>query len=184
MIAFDIRQIFPDFILNDKNGYAMARALEAGLRYFLEHVQDGVDCVLDVDKMPEWRLDELAWEYNILYDYTAEISIKRQWIGDAIQFYSLYGTPEGVVRYLKAAFDTVNLEEWWQYNGDPYHFRVTVTGEWTQHNDEWGKRAINEAKNARSVLDGLIFNAGESEATIHIGGNSAGIEIEAESRTL
>ena len=184
MIDFDISKLFPKFILADKNGYAMARAIEAGLRYFLDRCQQGIDCVQNPDKMPEWRLDEMAGEYNLMYDYAADIDIKRQWIKDAIQFYSLYGTPEGVVKYLKAAFDTVNLEEWWQYGGDPFHFRVTVTGEWSEKNDEWGKRAINSVKNARSGLDTLTCNAGDSEATMHIGGNVAGVEIAATSRTL
>ena len=63
--TYDINRIFPRFILQDKNGYAIAKALQAGLDYFLARSKVALDTILDVDEMPEWRLDEIAWEYNI-----------------------------------------------------------------------------------------------------------------------
>ena len=166
MIDFDIRDIFPRFILEDKNGFAMAKAIEAGMKYFLERVQGGLDCIQDVEKMPEWRLDELAWEYNILYDYDADVEIKRSWIRNARDFYAKYGTAEGIVQYLRAAFDSASVEEWWQYGGDPYHFRVNTTGEWSVENDAWARKSIAAVKNVRSVLDAITFNAGEAVTEI------------------
>ncbi|MBQ8708527.1 MAG: phage tail protein [Succinivibrionaceae bacterium] len=160
MIRFDLNRLYPKFILQDKNGYAIAKALEAGLKYFLDRCQEGLDCVLDPDKMPEWRLDEMAWELNSLYDYTADVASKRKWIKDAIPLYSIWGTPQSVVDYLSGYFDAVELEEFWQYGGDPYHFRVTLTGEWTAENEAWARRAINTAKNVRSVMDTLAAGAG------------------------
>lgn len=150
---FDLIRLFPKFILRDKTGYAMARAIEAALKYFLRISQDGLDTILNVDKMPEWRLDEMAWELNCLYDETAKVEVKREWIRNAIPLYSIWGTKAGIVEYLKGYFDEVEVEENWQYYGDPYHFRVTVDGEWTPENEAWTLRAIEQAKNVRSVLD-------------------------------
>ena len=172
MIRFDLSRLYPKFILQDKNGYAMAKAIEAGLIYFLETVQAGIDCILDPDKMPEWRLDEMAWELNSLYDYTADVETKRRWIRDAIPLYSIWGTPKSVVDYLSGYFDAVELEEFWQYGGDPYHFRLTLTGEWTGEKEAWARRAIERAKNVRSVMDTLAFGAG---VTIKVGGELDGI---------
>ena len=160
MFSIDVADLFPRFLLNDKNGYAMAKAIEAGLNYFLEKCQDGLDCVLDVEKMPEWRLDELAWEYNCLYDYGADIEQKRAWIRDAMPMYRLYGTPQAVYKYLAGYFDGIELEENWQYGGDPFHFRVTADGEWTPENEAWARKAIAAAKNVRSVLDDLRAGCG------------------------
>ena len=164
--SVNIFQIFPRFILEDKDGFAMCKALEAGMKYFLEKCQDGLNLILDVDEMPEWRLDELAWEYNILYDYDADVEIKRKWIANAMKFYSIYGTPAGIVQYLKAAFDNASIEEWTEYGGDPYHFRVNTTGEWSVENDAWARKSIAAVKNVRSVLDAITFNAGDVETTI------------------
>lgn len=166
MIQFDLSNLWPKFILRDKNGYALAKAMEAGLRYFLDRCQEGLDCTIDPDKMPEWRLDEMAWELNSLYDYSADISAKREWIKDAIPLYSIWGTPKSVVDYLSGYFDEVELEEFWQYGGDPFHFRVTLSGEWTNEREAWARRAIQTAKNVRSIMDALAAGAG---AHIQIG---------------
>ena len=178
MFEFDIQRLFPKFILKDKNGYAMAKAIEAGLNYFLEKAQDGLDCVQDVDKMPEWRLDEMAWEYNILYDYSESVETKRKWIKNAVAYYAKYGTAAAIVNYLEGVFDSVTVEEWWEYGGDPCHFRVIVTGEWSAVADEWAKKAIAEVQNVRSVLDNIIFNAGSVTVDLNIAAAVCGVDIE------
>ena len=177
MFSIDVADLFPRFLLNDKNGYAMAKAIKAGLDYFLTKCQDGLDCVLDVEKMPEWRLDEMAWEFNILYDYTEETEIKRNWIRDAVEYYAKYGTAAAIVKYLKGKFDSVTVEEWWEYDGDPCHFRVIVTGEWSDVADEWAKKAIAEVQNERSVLDNIIFNSGTVTADLNVAAAVCGIDI-------
>ena len=166
MFTFNAEEWVPRFILKDKNGYAIAKAIEAGLQNMNDTVSQGLKCIADYETMPEWRLDELAWEYNILYDYDADVEIKRKWIANAMKFYSIYGTPAGIVQYLKAAFDNASIEEWTEYGGDPYHFRVNTTGEWSVENDAWARKSIAAVKNVRSVLDAITFNAGDVETTI------------------
>lgn len=178
MMDFNINALVPRFIRRDKNGYALTRAIEAGMKDFLAVAQLGLDTVSNVDTMPEWRLDELAWEYNILYDYSADVETKRGWIRNAAQSYSLYGTPAGVMQYLEATFDSVRLEEWWEYGGDPYHFRVTVDGEYNEENEAWAMTAANTAKNVRSVLDEIIFNSGSTTVPLYVGAAVFGVEIE------
>lgn len=153
MFRLDIEKWVPRFILNDKNGYALARAIEAALQKMNDIIAEGVGCVMDFDTMPEWRLDELAWETNCLYDYGADIEKKRAWVRNAVPYYRLFGTPQAVYQYLAGYFGSIDLEENWQYGGEPYHFRVTVEGDWTAENEAWARRAIHEAKNVRSVLD-------------------------------
>ena len=155
MITYDIYQLFPKFILRDKNGYAMAKAIKAALDYFLNKCQDGIDTVLNVDKMPEWRLDEMAWEYNVPYDYTARIEQKREWVRKAIPMYRILGTKEAILQYLEGYFGEVEVEENWQYSGDPFHFRVTVGGEWTPDTEDWATEAVNRVKSLRSILDDM-----------------------------
>lgn len=58
----ELSDFFPRFLLNDKNGYALACALLRGMTLMQETVDAGVACVQDVNAMPEWRLDEMAWE--------------------------------------------------------------------------------------------------------------------------
>ena len=160
MFTFNILQWVPDFILADKNGYAIAKALQAGINYMNNTLATGVKLITDYDSMPEWRLDELAWETNCLYDYKADIEVKRKWIKEAIPLYRLYGTPEAVYKFLGSYFDNIEVNESWQYGGQPFHFKVMVEGDWTPENEAWARKAIDAAKNVRSVLDDFTIGNG------------------------
>ena len=157
MFQFDITRWVPRFLLNDKNGYALAKAIEAALQMMNDIIDDGVNIVIDYETMPEWRLDELAWETNCLYDYHADVETKRKWIINAIPYYRLYGTPQAIYKYIGSYFDNIEVEENWIYNGSPYHFRVLVEGVWNPNNEAWARKAIDKAKNVRSVLDSLAI---------------------------
>ena len=185
MFKVNIEQLVPRFIMQDKNGYAVAKAIQAGLQIMNDTIDAGVKCITDVERMPEWRLDELAWEYNLLYDYGRDVEIKRNWIRNAVQTYSTYGTPGGLLMYLQSVYDVVTVEEWWQYAGAPYHFRVNVSGLVSDEENEWAIRAINGMKNLRSVLDGIIFNSGESNEELWYSGIAiSGEELNVESIDL
>lgn len=157
---YTIHQLFPDFILADRNGYAMAKAIERALQIMCSAIRDGVDTLQNVDKMPEWRLDEMAWELGCLYDHNAAIETKRHWIKNATPLYAALGTPQAIYNFLEGYFGQVELEENWQYAGEPFHFRVTVSGEWTPENEAWLRRAVEASKNIRSVLDNVAVGSG------------------------
>ena len=158
MFDFDITKFLPHFIINDKNGFAIAKAIEKGMQIMNDKVRQGVDIVIDCNAMPEWRLDELAWEYNIPYDYTVDIEVKRDWIRNVYSLSRLYGTPEGIIQYMAPYFDGAALQEAWEYDADPFHFRLVFPNEWSQDKINWATTAINTVKNVRSVLDDLIFD--------------------------
>ena len=157
MFQFDIAKYVPRFILNDKNGYAIAKAIEAGIQIMNDTIADGVKRVYDVDSMPEWQLDEMAWEYNIPYDYTAGIQIKREWVKNVQALSRLYGTPDGITEYMLGYFDQANIQESWEYDGDPFHFRMNFPDSWTPEKVAWATKAIQTVKNVRSVLDSYTF---------------------------
>jgi phage tail P2-like protein len=159
MIQFSIDKLVPKFILDDRNGYAMAKAIEVILVRMAETVQEGMDTVLKVDTMPEWRLDEMAWELGCLYDYTAEVEEKRRWVRDSMPLFAAYGTPQAIYNYLQGVFSAISVEEFWQYGGDPYHFRVTVEGTWNAQKQAWMQTAIVNTKNVRSVLDSIAVGS-------------------------
>ena len=157
MFTFDVTKFVPRFILNDKTGYAIAKAIEKAMQIMNDKVRQGVNLIYSCDDMPEWRLDELAWEYNIPYDYTADVEVKRGWIRNVYSLSRLYGTPEGVVQYMAPFFDGAGVQEAWEYDGAPYHFRMVFPDEWTPEKIAWATTAINTVKNVRSILDGYVF---------------------------
>lgn len=156
MTNVDISRLVPRFIMNDRNGRALAKAIEAGLNDFLGICDQGVKCVSDPENMPEWRLDEMAWEYNIPYDYDADISVKRGWIKDAYALSRLYGTADGIAKYIGTYFEGATVQEAADYNGDPFHFKVILSGVRNVSDANWALAAANAIKNVRSALDEML----------------------------
>ena len=154
-----LNDLFPQFLLRDKNGYALARAIWRGMEIMRQAADTGLAYVQDVDAMPEWRLDEMARELGCLYDFSASVDIKREWIHQSTPFAAMTGTPQAIYNYLSGFFERVELEENWQYGGEPYHFRVTVSGEWTDRNEAWAISAVDKAKNVRSILDDIAVGS-------------------------
>ena len=157
-MTIDIARLVPKFILADRNGYALAKALEAAMRIIDATVDQGIKCVTDVSAMPEWRLDEMAWEYACLYDNTAPVEVKRQWIRDAVPMYSIYGTKAGVIQYLRPYFESVELNE----TGN-FAFEVSLFGDLSPENEAWARKAIALAKNVRSVLTSALHVSEEGD---------------------
>ena len=154
-ITFDITRFIPKYLMADRNGKALARGIERAFQYVAEATENGLDIIQDVEKMPEWRLDEVARDYGIPYDYTANIDQKRTWIRYATKMYRVLGTREAVAQYLEGFFGAVEVQENWEYGGTPYHFRVFLYGVYTPEMDAWARKSIEMAKNTRSVLDDI-----------------------------
>lgn len=175
--SFEVGRLWPKFLLRDRNGYAMVKAMEAGLKYYLEKAQEGLDILQDVDSMPEWRLDEMAWEMNCLYDESADVEVKREWIRNAQSSERIHGTAEGVRQYLRYYFTESHIEEFWEFDGDPYTFNVSVTGIRSAENEQWIRRAVERAKNVRSRLNSIIFNGEEAAWEGRSGAAVTGIAV-------
>ena len=153
MIEFKALHWLPSFLLADKNGFAMAKALEGGLGCLNGTVETAVKLITDVSTMPEWRLDELAWELNTPYEYDADVETKRKWIRDAYILSRASGTVAGVYKYLANHFGDAEITEWFDYSGDPYHFTITLPGAPSQEDEDWATATLGKIMNVRSVLD-------------------------------
>ena len=171
MTGFDITTMLPKFLTRDRNGYALAKALQAGMDDFLAAVELGKRLIDDADAMPEWRLDELAWEYNIPYSYTASLEAKRGWVRDAYDLSRLYGTAEGIARYIGAYFDGAQVLEAADYGGSAYHYKVVLTGAQNVADTRWAKMAAEAVQNVRSVLDEMRCELPdiETNAQLYVG---------------
>lgn len=170
MTNIDIVHLIPNFILGDKNGWATAKAIEKMMQIFYDKIQEGIDTALNPDKMPEWRLDELAREENIFwYDYGAEISDKREIIKNAGRIYSMLGTKSGAERAAQDFCDDARIEEWFEYGGQPAHFRIrTNTSDAAEKAGEI-IRSVEEVKRLSAVLESIRIDHPAHRAELHAG---------------
>lgn len=78
-----------------------------------------------IDQLNDAELDEMAWELNIQwYDSTAPIAVKRAVIRSSDRVYAKLGTPYAVEQIVADYFGTGEVREWYQYGGQPHHFKV------------------------------------------------------------
>lgn len=179
MLEIDIRRLVPRFIREDKNGKAMAAALEKAFEMADAIIESGVKMIDDVDSMPEWRLDECAWEENVLwFDYGADIETKRNTIRGAQEYYAHIGTPEAVNRILESVFGEGSIEEWFEYGGEPYHYKVITSNDKALgENLPKFHKLLESVANTRSVLDSITIAGQKSESKVYLLTAAAGWQI-------
>lgn len=109
-----------------------------------------------IDTLDECILDILAVELRTqYYDESLDIKVKRKLIKNTLGWYMKAGTPSAVEELVEAVFGTGEVEEWFDFGGDPYTFRVTTNAELDPEGIEKFFKMINKVKNTRSHMDGL-----------------------------
>lgn len=81
-----------------------------------------------IDELPENVLDELAFSLHIeWYDAMADIEVKRALIKSSDLVHMYHGTPYAIEQVVQDYFGEGYVEEWFDYGGLPYHFRVVTS---------------------------------------------------------
>lgn len=125
-----------------------------------------------LDELSETLLDEIAWEYHVdLYDQNYDIGQKRELVRQALENHRKKGTAAVVRNVVSIILEDGRVEEWFQYGGEPYHFRVILILGPMASEDTIQKLVdtVYAVKNVRSWLDYVQFHR-ESEGRIYFGG--------------
>lgn len=110
-----------------------------------------------IDHVDSSALPHLAWQFHIEGWELAETDKeKRTLIKRAIELHRYKGTPWAVKEAIKACGYEADISEWFQYDGQPYMFRVYIQKP-VQSEDTYTKllRHIYDYKNERSWLDSI-----------------------------
>ena len=131
--------------------------------------------------VPEPLLDILAYDFKVDWwdaDYTVEE--KRRVLKDSWRIHRMLGTKGAVEQAISAIYPETTIEEWFEYNGDPYHFRIKLDVTSDSVNPAKHQRVVDRIeyyKNVRSVLDDIEYAAGDT-APAYACVSSLGEEIE------
>lgn len=80
-----------------------------------------------VDTLDEGIIDALAYDFKAdWWDDNATISEKRETLKAIWATHRLAGTKEGVEKSIGAIYPGATVSEWFEYGGEPYHFRLSV----------------------------------------------------------
>jgi len=116
--------LLPKFMREDNANIALAAAWDNIIRAIAPRVK--LLAAWDsIDSLTEAELDEMAWEINILwYLPSANIQTKRRIIREADLVASSLGTKYAIQEVIEAYFGIGNVQEWYEYGGEPFHFRI------------------------------------------------------------
>lgn len=155
----DFIKLLPQFMREDAANIGLA----AGTNQVVQRMEATISTMStwdSIDSLSEAELDELAWELNIdWYRLNASIDIKRQLVKDSDKMHQKLGTKWAVERIINTYFGDGYIVEWFEYDGEPGHFKVfssnpTITNE----NLLEFLSILDKVKRATSHLDGITIS--------------------------
>ena len=156
----DLSRLIPSFMQDDSNFKALIYAINDEFKLLYSQAQM-ISLYKNINILPENILDELAEQFNITeYNKTYDLTIKRNLIRNCFATHKRRGAVASVEDVCAKIFGDALVEEWFEYDGEPYHFKVyteNLNVSDTMIADF--KRVINETKNIRSHLDELVVSA-------------------------
>lgn len=113
-----------------------------------------------IDELPESELDALAWELDVSwYDTGATIETKRDLIRNSMEVHRALGTKWAVESVIKSYFGDGYISEWFEYDGDPMHFRVYSNNpSLTNERLTEFLNLLGKVKRASAILDGIFIS--------------------------
>lgn len=175
----NLLRILPPALTHDKSVMALAEAAAEVLAARLAEI-DRARIIPNIDALDEAVLDLLARDFKVDWwdpDYTLEE--KRRTLKDSWRVHKLLGTKAAVETAISAIYPETKIYEWWEYDGEPYHFRLMINANYENVAPEKHQRVLERMryyKNLRSHSDGIYYFMKPPEpATAHVWAGGPGI---------
>lgn len=130
-----------------------------------------------IDNVHSSALAHLVDQFNVMgikgYSFAHTDQEKRNLLKTAIVNHKFKGTPSGVKNALQSLGFVVNLQEWQDYGGRPYHFKLKLTSGSQVFSEDLGTKLnalVGEYKNVRSILENLELELSSVSSVPKIGG--------------
>ena len=153
-----LMQVLPAPLANDEGMANLGEAAAMSLAALWQKVSIPI-IYPAIDSLPEALLDILAKDFKVdWYDYNYGIRAKRALIKDAAFVHKHMGTVEAVEKALTDVWPPSHVEEWFEYGGDPYFFRVILEVHQTEEPIyvDSALNAVNFYKPVRSHLESNV----------------------------
>lgn len=148
--------LLPDNLRSDGTVHAAAQGIDTELQALSKLIQT-LPHLNRLDELTDAEADAYAWQYHVdFYDPSLPLEQRRELVKNSFRWHRRKGTPSAVEELVATVFGSGTVQEWWEYGGEPYHFRV-LTNDPTATNDGATRfiQAVNSTKNTRSVLESI-----------------------------
>ena len=151
--------------------------------YLLQKYIDNVNFTVNIDNVSEKIIDYLACEYRTpYYDEALDLKTKRNLVKSTMLTYQKIGTTNIIKEYLNTLNEETDVAEWYDYDGQPYNFKIFLNISENREVDEKLltdiKNKIEKIKNVRSSLETIeILNSSNYDKKLSCS-IAAGVQIE------
>jgi phage tail P2-like protein len=170
----DLLQTLPPSLSQDPDVLAFATVFGRQLQITAGLIRNNI-IYARIDELPEEVLDVLAYDFKVdWWDSGFTLTEKRATLKNSWRVHRKLGTPYAVERAISAIYPGSRVVEWFEYEGDPFHFKLDIPV------DELALDPVKHArvlelvsfyKNSRSVLDVVVYHG--STGTLTIKANAA-----------
>ena len=151
----------PPIIAEETWAQAMAKAVRSEMRKILEYAKVA-RLYAAIDQEPDNVIDLMAKDLQVQeYSQDYNLDNKRALVKIALQRWSKAGTKSAVQELCTKIFGDAGVVEWYEYEGDPFYFRVTCNSVTTTEEDVVHfRRAVESIKRLSAWLENieLIIN--------------------------
>lgn len=132
---------------------------------------DGARIYAAIESIPEPALDALALELRTpAYDENYSIATKRALVEGTLTFYAKMGTPYAVNKIIEAIFQEGHISEWFEYGGEPFHFKAHTTNPTVTTDDiSEFKQVMSTVKRLSAWIDEIVLELYTEPMTTYIG---------------
>lgn len=166
-----LTQTLPPALQYDAKMTSLAEALAALLQCNAALIVKTDGIYYRIEELEEKMLDILAADLHAdWYDYNGTLQQKRAVIKNNVAIHRKMGTVAGLKTAIASVMGTAELQEWFQYGGNPYYFRVTIDAADMTGTEIFEKllKAISIYKPVRARLESVAAKL-ETDSSFGIG---------------
>ena len=158
----DLTRTLPPALKQDKTMQALARVIAGELQENARLICNNI-IYARIDELPEKLLDILAYDLHIdWYDYDYPVEVKRDLIKTSVKVHKKLGTVYAVETALGALHPRSEIEEWFDYGGEPFYFRIVLDVSQSRVRADSSKiiRTVKMYKRLTAHIEGLYYQCG------------------------
>lgn len=155
----DFYATFPPALKKDEKMVALGRLIADELHQTVEQTKKNI-IYANINELSETWLDVLAYDLHVdWYDYDYPIEAKRAIIRDSVRVHQKLGTKAAVEMALGGIHPKSEIEEWFDYGGKPYRFRIVLDTTESRVAADYDEiiKTVDIYKRLTAHLDGLYY---------------------------
>jgi P2-related tail formation protein len=160
MTVYDVRlsDMLPSSFTSDPGAQALCTAFDAMSQIVTQNIND-VLVLANIGALPSDVTDELAIEKQVpYYSQSLPLETRQKLLAAAGSLNAKKGSKPAVETIIKAAFESGYVKEWFEYGGQPFHFKAyTDNPNVTTSNLAEFRKALASVQRASAILDEIVL---------------------------